>query len=300
MPQENLTGADLEAGRWNMDEMLMNELVERWAEATKNVEEESLHLPVAVFLGEAVDLASVIQANYLPRDRDGEKMPGLQSVEKTGAVTAKTPEELRELAMAIGAVRARLRKLVEQAGRNTVEEAESVLDELKASLTFVLEDSGTAAEEQLDRLNDDHRAANSHDEMALALQSYAELADEHKEELQKISTFAADLPAQARGSAQALRQRSADKLTGEAATQASSAMRLRNRLVGALSTRMRTARKSIRFVFRDYPEIVRAAASSYSRERQRRYRNQAKSEAPTSGVTGEVPLEVEGDQTLFG
>jgi hypothetical protein len=68
-------------------------------------------------------------------------------------------------------------------------------------------------------------------------------------------------------------------------------MGLCNRLVGALSTRVRTARKSIRFVFRDYPEIVRSAASSYSRERQRRYRNQAKSEAPTSGVTGEVPLE---------
>ena len=29
MPQDNLTGADLEAGRWNMDEMLMNELVQR-------------------------------------------------------------------------------------------------------------------------------------------------------------------------------------------------------------------------------------------------------------------------------
>lgn len=300
MTEDNLTGADLEAGRWNMDEILMNELVERWAEATQNEEEESLHLPFAVFLGEAVDLASVIQANFLPRERDGLKMPGLQSVAETGTVTAQTPDELRELAMAVGAVRARLRKLVEQAGRDTVEEADEVLDELRASLTFVLEDSGGIAEEQLERLNDDHRSANSHDEMALALQSYAELADEHKEALQQISTFAAELPAQARGYAQALRQRSADRLTGEAATQAQSAMRLRNRLIGALSSRMRNARKAIRFVFRKHPEIVRASASSYSRDRKRRYRNQAKSEAPVSGVTGEVPPNVDPDQTLFG
>lgn len=299
MNDTELTGSNLDAGKWNMDEKLMSDLVDRWAAATESVEEESLRLPMAVFLGEAVDLASVVQANFYPQERNGETMPGLQNIAKTGAVTEKTPEELRELAMAIGAVRARLRKLVEQAGRQTVDEAEEVLDELRASLTFVLEDAGTPAEDQLERLNDDHRNANSHDEMALALQAYAELADEHRDELLNIVTFPSDLPAKARGLAQALRQRSADRLTGESAQEASATMRLRNRLIGALNERMRTARRAIRFVFRKYPDVVKAASSSYSRTKQRQYRRQAQSEAPTSGVTGEAPT-MDAETTQFG
>ena len=264
---------DLEAAKWDLEGPQMTALIERWARATVDVEETTAHLPMAVLLGEAVDLAGIVEAYFQPSERNGEQVPGLSSIAKTGAVSERTPEELRELAMAVGAVRSRIRKLVEASNRAEVEEAEDVLEELRATLSFVIDEEGDAqAEEQLARLGDDHKNADSHDEMALALQAYAELADEHQDKLALIGTFSAELPSRARGLAQALRQRSADQLSGQNATAVQSAMRMRNRLIGALVDRMRTARKAIRFVFRKHPEIVRASTSSYERNRRRNHR----------------------------
>lgn len=89
--------------------------------------------------------------------------------------------------------------------------------------------------------------------------------------------------------AQALRQRSADKLTGDIPQEQRDTLRPRNRLLGALSDRMRGARKCIRYVFRDYPEIARQGASDYLRTRQRARRSKPTSDAPASGITSPEP-----------
>jgi hypothetical protein len=72
--------------------------------------------------------------------------------------------------------------------------------------------------------------------------------------------------------ARAVRQRSADKLAGQAVDEQRALMALRNRLVSALVRKMKDARRAFRFVFRDYPELARRSSSEYLRTQRRRHR----------------------------
>ena len=47
---------------------------------------------------------------------------------------------------------------------------------------------------------------------------------------------------------------------------------MRNRIAYLLQQRMGLARRAARFVFRDYPKIIRIATSSYERRRRAAYR----------------------------
>lgn len=54
------------------------------------------------------------------------------------------------------------------------------------------------------------------------------------------------------------------------------ALVLRNKVIGLLSARISTVRAAARFVFRDRPEIVREATSTYERRRRAEAKRRAK------------------------
>lgn len=261
-------------------------ILANWAAATADQEEEASRLPLKVLLGEAIDLAEVVDQHFATVTVNGKQRLGLDSVAGLGGVSGSTSTELRELQIAAATAQSRYLVLVQQASDAPVERADEILTELRATLGFVLTDgSNPTGEEQLERLREAYEASASHDGLALALESYAELANQYKGVLGGLAGFDTSVVDEALRVAQALRQRSADRLTGQVAQEQRDMMRLRNRLVAALSARMSEARRTIRFVFREYPDIVRKAGSEYSRNRKRRARN-APSEAPASGITG--------------
>lgn len=254
----------------NLDHNFAARLIEKWAPLTAEQEEERSRLPLKILLGEAVDLAEVIDKYFEDQVVHGKLRLGLRSVIDKGPITPQTAAEIRELQLAAAATHSRYLVLVEQTSDAPVQKADEILNELRSALTFVLEDSGNArGEEQLLRLRDEYADATSHDAMAMALEGYGELAAQYKEDLKGLGGFNETWIDQAIQIAQALRQRSADKLTGAIPQEQQDTLRLRNRLLGALTERMRGARKCIRYVFRDYPEIAQMAGSDYLRSKQR-------------------------------
>lgn len=265
---------------------LIQGIVDKWAAITGELEGERSTVPLRVLLGEAVDLAEVVDQHFATTTVNGKRRLGLESVVGVGGITGETSTELRELQLAVGAVHSRYLLLVEEASKAPVDDAEDIMSELRSVLGFVLGDGKhPTGEEQLSRLREAYEDAHSHDGMALALEGYGELANQYQSELQNLSGFDFSLVHKALQVAQALRQRSAEKLTGQTAQDQRDMMRLRNRLIEALHLRMLEVRRSIRFVFRDYPEIAAKAGSEYARSKQRRARRRT-SEAPTSGITG--------------
>ena len=147
---------------------------------------------------------------------------------------------------------------------------------LPATLSFILEDGNhPEGETQLAQLRDEFNEVYSHDAMALALEGYSELASQQKPAFEEMGVVDAAIIDEALQIADALRQRSADRLVGGSADDRKALMQLRNRLVGALQDKMANARRTIRFVFRAHPEIVDKAASRYFRETKRRSRAKA-------------------------
>ena len=272
-----------------VDQNIAVQLVEKWSVLTADQKEERSRIPLRVLFGEAVDLAEVVEKYFDDEVAGGKVRLGLNSVVGKGSLTEKTAQEMVELQIAAAKTHSRYLTLVEQASQAPVERADEILDELRLALTFLLEDSDNPrGEEQLNRLRDEYGDVTSHDGMAMALEGYSELGVEYIEDLKELGGFDESLVDQAVQVARALRQRSADKLTGAIPQEQRDTMRLRNRLIGALLERMRAGKKSIRYVFRDYPEIASKAGSDYLRSKQRARRKSA-SDAPSSGITGTEP-----------
>lgn len=268
-----------------LDRDVISSIVDRWSAATAEQEEERARIPLKVLLGEAVDLAEVIDKHYEDTTVHGKVRRGLNSVAAKGAIHAKISTEIRELQVAVAFVQSRYLVLVEKASSAPIDQADEILNELRSALSFVLEDGNhPSGEEQLEKLRTEYGDVTSHDGLAMALEGYAELAAQHKDALLELGGFESEWIAQAFQVAQALRQRSADRLTGQIPQEQQDTLRLRNRLLGALMDRMRNSRRAIRYVFRDYPEILTKAGSDYSRSRRREQRKNA---------SGEVVEEVE-------
>lgn len=262
-----------------LDRDVISGLVDRWSAVTAEQEEERARIPLKVLLGEAVDLAEVIDKHYEDTTTHGKVRRGLNSVSGKGAIHAKTSTEIRELQVAVAFVQSRYLVLVEKASSAPIDQADEILNELRSALSFVLEDGNhPSGEEQLEKLRTEYGDVTSHDGLAMALEGYAELAAQHKEALLELGGFEGDWITQAFQVAQALRQRSADRLTGQIPQEQQDTLRLRNRLLGALMDRMRNARRAIRYVFRDYPEIATKSGSDYSRSRRRALRKNANGE----------------------
>lgn len=268
-----------------LDKALLNEIVERWSQRTAQQQEEVPRLPLDALLGEVVDVAAVIDNNFESTVRGGKSRPGLDSVVAHSGVTAETATELRELQAAVSEVQQRYISLADATSPGSVERADDLLSEFRAVLGFLLENGeNPKGEAQLAKLREAYDSAHSHDAMALALEGYAELSSQYRADIVGLGGVDENLIPEALEVARALRQRSADRLTGKVAQEQRDLMKLRNRLVGALNERMSRARRTVRFVFRHEPETIRKVSSEYFRNMKRKSRS--KTETPTSPTIG--------------
>jgi hypothetical protein len=249
---------------------------------------------VNVLLGEAIDVAEVIEAHFKERTSNGRTIPGLAPFAKAGGITESTSSELRELQLAASTVESRYYTLIGKEQGTTMEDADVVLRALRSTLAYVLEDDQhPEGEQQLGRLRDRENESRTQDGVALTLDGYRELARQHLAELSEIPDFDPAIIEKAVTVAQGLRQRSADALTGSAAREQRDLLALRNRLLTGISDRLRESRRVIRYVYRDYPDIIRKATSDYQRSkpRPRKDNGAAPVTAPETSETPSKPAE---------
>src|SRR5690606_24428183 len=142
------------------------------------------------------------------------------------------------------------------------------LTEIRSTLAFVFDDDKSRGRAQLDRLNREFSSTQSHDELALALETFTALIEEHRSKVNQRSTFDFDDCVHARATATALRQRSADQLTGQSAERKDTT-KLRNQLLTLLLLRMQNVRRAARYLFRDEPERIKLFESVHERVRRR-------------------------------
>lgn len=261
----------------NLDTEFMAEIVQRWTLAVASEDEMPPRMPVRVLTGEALEVAQVVEKHY-QNDVDSRGKPrlGLHSAGEKSGVTPALAAELRELSMVLGDVQGDYVRLAQKLSSAPIERAEHVLSELKAVLSFALEGGDTPdAAAQLAQLRVGYDDTSSHDSLALALQGYAGLAEEHRDAIAGIGGISEDVINEAIQLAYDLRQRSADRKGGEFAKEQQDLLALRNRLISALSRRMSAARRTIRFVFRDHPDVIAKATSDYLRTNKRRSREKA-------------------------
>ncbi len=272
-----------------MNAQMIDSLIERWAQQTVELSDEGPHLPVNVILGEAIDVAEVIETHFHEYTVKGKVVPGLASFAQAAGLTEHTAAELRELQIAANTVDSRYGNLIQADEGTTVEDAEAIIRELRFALSFVLEDGqNPTGEAQLERLRAREEEERTQDGIALVLDAYRELAREHLAALTRIPDFDPAIVDQAVSIAQGLRQRSADALTGQKAREQKELLALRNRLLTGIAYRMRETRRVIRYVFRDHPEIVQKATSDYSRDAKRRAKRKgAQKDAATQTAVNE-------------
>ncbi len=272
----------------NLDRENIQQHVDRWTSLVADLPEDDISVPLVTLQGEVVDLAGLLDHYFEPRTVDGLEYPGLNSVVATGRYSPNIPAEMRELQLAIGSVQRRYEGLVKKDNNAPIARADELLQYLRASLSFLLEDGeNPEGEAALDKIRDLYSDEQSHDGIAATLEAYSDLASKYQGELSKISGFERAILDESMQVAGALRQRSADKLVGNIVEEQRGALRLRNRMLTALSDRIRIGRRTFRFVFREFPALAQKAGSEYERSRRKgSRRRKSTSEAPQSGVSG--------------
>lgn len=250
---------------------LRSELVSKWAAATEAMAEQVPRLPLDALLGEATDLVALLEKHFETKVIAGEKV-GLDAVAAQSGVTSETATEIWELAIAISEVKGRY---VSEAKKSddTIVRADELLSELRAVLSFLLEDGNhPEGATQVAQLREEYDGAHAHDALALALEGFSQLASQNEAAIKALGIVDTGIINEALRVADALRRRSADRLVG-ADDNREEMMKLRNRLVAALQDRMNNARRTIRFVFRGHPDIVEKAGSRYFRDAKRKSRS---------------------------
>jgi hypothetical protein len=126
------------------------------------------------------------------------------------------------------------------------ERAEFVLDELLATLEFLLDDGVTDADDsRLERLAAEHSQPASKDAFAAALDDYAGFAETVRERIHGLGGFDAGLIDEARALAVSLREQSARRVTQAPPEAQRQALELRNRLMGMLYERLQLVRAAV-------------------------------------------------------
>jgi len=257
-------------------------LIEKWRAEAGLVEKpvESVDVPVSVLFGEAVDLVGFTRRYWSPRTDGGGRVirPGLSQVntEEKTRLSPMISEELDELQQA--GSRAHTLYLMAAGGpaEDLMKQATELLSDITATLEFLFDDGVETEEDyQLARLRTANGEPTTQDAMALALEQYADLAEENRSELDALETFDVGGIDRARELAAELRERSAPQAAVESAEQA---MQLRNQLWTLLQQRMSRVRSVARYVFRMYPEIAREATSAYRRRQRAELRRRKKAE----------------------
>lgn len=253
---------------------------DKWAPVAAKSPDASLTFPVRVILGEAVDLAALYTGYWDPSpDDNNEILPGFSGIAEKSEIHENTGTEIYEIVAAAAKANADYEKGAEGSSASPMVRAEFVLYELKSTLEFVFDDDEhTLADDQLDRLSNRFPRPTSHDEMAVALEAYTALADEHRADVTGIEGFDLSLLDEALVLAGKLRERSAEALVGDVTSGIRELIVRRNRLLTLLQDRMNRVRRAARYVFRAYPDIAQKFTSAYQRERRRDLRRRKATE----------------------
>ncbi len=257
----------------------LNEKLLREA-ALLSATESALRLPVAVLLGEAVDVVGFCR-KYWRAERSpvtgAEVRPGLELAGESGPLAPQIVDEISALERLTYEAH---RSYMLAVGPATTDDsrARAVLSELTAALDWAFDDERHDEWDlRLSKLREQHeRRFDTQDGLALALEDYAGLAEMAKALLAQIPAFDARLIAEAQALASSVRARSAPRDDAEAARELSN----RNRYATLLLRRMQRVRRAARFVFRHHPEIAQKATSAYERRKRNAARRRADAESP--------------------
>ncbi len=270
-----------------INQQLVSELLAKWSERTLDQEEERPRIPLKTLQVEVLQVARLIENNWKTKRVQGKVRHGLESVAASGALSEATPSEIRELQLAVSEAQARYDQVLKDSSNAPLDQADVAISELKAGLSFLLEDGkhedGAA---QLAQLREVHASTDSMESIAMALEGYAELAERFKTELGALALFPLEIIDHSLQIARDLRERSIGHKTGSLVSDQREAIALRNRLLGAMMERVSSARRAIRYVFRDEPELLKEAGSDYQRAVRAR---SGQSEVAPSGQSEVVP-----------
>jgi hypothetical protein len=270
----------------------MNSALEVWTPAAAEVkgDDVTLHVPLHVLFGEAVDVARFFEAHWKPqKDASGNIVRrGLDSAagKHNKRLTEKTGDEILSLQQAAQEAHTAYLLTVDPKSSGDIQaRARFVLNEITAVLEWFFDDGiEDENDARLERLAVAHASdPDTMDALASALDDYAALAAPHRKDLDGLGDFDGALLDEAKSLAVALRDRPAVPLV--LSDKARAALSLRNKVISLLTDRMATVRSAARFVFRDEPEIVRQVTSAY----ERRKRAAAKREAAKKKAPGVPP-----------
>jgi hypothetical protein len=235
-------------------------MLEKWTPAAYEVENplQSLPAPFPVIVGEAIDVARFCETHWQPQvDGKGkEVVPGLVSAVRPGLFEPGIGQDILELQEAAQAANTAYLMTSQRGASAPMERALFVLGELRAVLTFLMDDDEEDIDdERLGNLAATYDSAASQDAIASALDDYAGFAEYHRESVAGLGGFEAGVIDEARTLAKDLRERSAQHLAGLPPGENKRALELRNRLAALLYDRMNQVRSVARFVFRRHPDL---------------------------------------------
>jgi hypothetical protein len=247
--------------------------IDGWRERALAVEgdEFTLHVPIHVLFGEAVDVARCFEAYWKPqKDENGTIVRrGLEDAANTEGrrLTAETGSEILSLQRAAEeAHTAFLLAEGPQAESDLPAQARFALSEITAVLEWFFDDGvENESDAPLAKLGAAHAGdLDTLDALASALEDYADLAAPYREALDGLGDLVARLLDQARALAAALRDQAAMPVA--LSDKARAALALRNKLLTLLCERMATVRAAARFLYRDGPAVARQGKSACERK----------------------------------
>jgi hypothetical protein len=269
-----------------IDDNIINSAYAKWSPIAAQATPSALPAPVAVILGEAVEVGMIYSAYWQPhRTRGGQVLPSFSAIADKSALYEDLGKEIYELHITAAKVQADYVRAVEASNASPMDRAEYVVQEIKSTLEFLFDDDEhTIEDDQLAKVDSTYPNPTSQDVMALTLEAYAGLAGEHRERLVDLPGFDVGLIDEARNLAIVLRNRSGEALLADLDSGIKDLLDERNRLLSLLVDRVAKVRRAARYVFRAYPETARKFASGYERTRRRATRRKQAAAAPAQSA----------------
>lgn len=271
-----------------IDDDIINAAYQKWSPIAATATAAPLPAPVAVILGEAVEVGMIYTAYWKPHTlRDGKVLPSFSAIADKSALYEDLGKEIYELHISVAKLQADYVRAAEATNASPMDRAEYIVQEIRSTLEFLFDDDEhTVEDDQLAKVGTTYPNPASQDVMALALEAYAGLASEHRARLTDLPGFDLTLIQEARNLAITLRNRSGQALLADLDSGIKDLLDERNRLLTLLVERVSKVRRAARYVFRAHPDTARKFASGYERTRRRASRRK-QATAPGAAATAE-------------
>ncbi len=234
-------------------------------------DEFKLGVPIAVLLGEAVDVAGYFETHWSTMIDPATKKEKIRGLETAGAtrLPKTTGTELLELMGEVQHAQSAYLRTVDPHSPNADKMARGrfIVDEITATLEWIFND-GVEDEKDAQLASVESAHANdpfTADSMALALEDFSDLGKVYRKEITDVGGFDVALLDEARKLAAELRALPASPLATSTASKV--ALATRNRLLQLLQARIDLVRAAARFVYRQTPAAAKEALSFYEHKR---------------------------------